>query len=433
MRLALALLVALTARATADCPKPSRLVFDPPGERHSLPQLTYDGKSYQLVGYDGPPTNLVLSTFDLGKTKPTSTIVGQGGVAATATNGSQLAIAYLSDGAIVARKSDDKVVRHGDLEYVLIDGREAYSPREKRGQSFFMVVDRAGKPVVKPIPLGDQRVMHTAPGVQIAWNPRDKEWGVVWSEFNRLVFGRLDKDGKLLSTAPVVIDGFVQSSSRMVWTGTAFAFLASTPKGLALFEATAAGVKPTPIAIEAGAIEPVLGTTVDSYAIAYRITRPGPRPAMPSKSKIATDQTPPKMSKEDFPSKSQPFNQPPPTPDEYLLRLVTVTGGKTGTPVTLATVSGGPLLETPVIQADGLRWVIAWGQRVGAAVGFDDRLWVTRVDSAGKHAAGYPRRLDSEEVHQGYASIAGTGCDLAISYVLGDPNEAVRVGVVRAP
>ena len=120
-------------------------------------------------------------------------------------------------------------------------------------------------------------------------------------------------------------------------------------------------------------------------------------------------------------------------PDDHLLRFVTLTGGKLGTPVTIATASGGPVLNTPVIQADGAQWVIAYGQRVGGAVGFDDRIWVTRVDGAGNPAKGYPRRIDSEDVHQGYASIAGTGCDLAVSYILGDPNYDVRVGVVRAP
>lgn len=428
MRLALALLLALAgslgARAAADCPKTPRLVIDPPGRRHSLPQLAFDGKAYQLVGYDGPPTSLVLTTFDLAKPSPTpnSVAIGAGGVAATATNGTQLAIAYLADGAILPRASGDKIVRRGELEYVVIDGREVYSPTKSRYQSFFLVVDGAGKPVVKPLPLGDQRVMHTAPGVQIAWNPRDKEWGVVWSEFNKLVFGRLSPTGKLLSSAPVVIDGFVQSSSRMQWTGSAFAFLAGTQKGLTLFEATAAGVKPTPVAIESGALEPVLGFSAGAYAIAYRITRPGTR----ARAQIATDMAP---------SKSPPMRPPNEVvpPDEYVLRLATITNGTTATPVTLASVSGGPLLETPVIQADGAQWVVVWGQRAGAAVGFDDRLFVTRVDGAGRHAAGYPHRIDAEDVHQGYASIAGTGCDLAVSYVLGDPNYDVRVGVVRAP
>lgn len=416
--------------ASADrCPATPRLAFDPPGRRHSLPQLTFDGKSYQLVGYDGPPTNLVLTTFDFAKRTgpylPKSTDVASGGVAATATSGTQIAIAYLANGANVTRTSEDKVVKkgkNGELEYLVIDGRESFSPRENRYQSFFLVVDAAGKPVVKPVPLGDQRVMHTAPGVQIAWSPRDKEWGVVWSEFNKLVFGRLSPTGKLLSSTPVTVDGFVQSSSRMLWTGSAFAFLASTPKGLTLFEGSAAGLRGTPIAIESGALEPVLGFSGTTFAIAYRTTRPGTR------AQLATDDKPPSKT-------NQPMRPPqiPVTPEDHILRFVTVTGGKLGTPVTVATASGGPILNTPVIQADGAQWVIAWGQRIGAAVGFDDRLFVTRVDGAGKAASGYPKRIDSEEVHQGYASIAGTGCDLAVSYILGDPNYDVRIGIVRAP
>ncbi|MBL9013332.1 MAG: hypothetical protein JNL83_04100, partial [Myxococcales bacterium] len=264
-----------TPAAAEPCPATPRLVFDPPGTRHSLPQLTLDGTTYHLVGYDGPPTNLVLSTFDFAKRAPKSVAIGSGGVAATATSGTHVAVAYLANGAIVPRRSDDKIVTKGgkgELEYLVIDGREAYAPRENRYQSFFLVVDAAGKPVVKPVPLGDQRVMHTAPGVQIAWNPRDREWGVVWSEFNKLVFGRLSPTGKLLSSTPVAIDGFVQSSSRMVWTGSAFAFLASTPKGLTLFEASPAGLRGTPIPIESGALEPVLGVSGKTFAIAYRIT-----------------------------------------------------------------------------------------------------------------------------------------------------------------
>ncbi len=411
---------ALTARAAADCPKTPRLVIDPPGKRHSLPQLTFDGKAYQLVGYDGPPTSLVLTSFDLGKRTPKSVEIGAGGVAATATNGSQLAVAYLGSGAILPRSSDDKITRKGELEYLVLDGREVYAPTKERYQSFFVVVDAAGKQIVKPLPLGDQRVMHTAPGVQIAWNPRDKEWGVVWSEFNKLVFGRLSPTGKLLSSAPVVVDGFVQSSSRMLWTGSAFAFLAASPKGLTLYEASAAGVKPTPVAIESGALEPVLGFANNTFAIAYRITKPGTRAQLAIDKKAAPEKKPVPM---------RPPNEVP-IPDEYILRLATVAGGKTNAPVTLASVRGGALLETPVIAADGAQWVVAWGQRVTSKVGFDDRLLVTRVDSAGKHAAGYPHRIDSEDVHQGYASIAGTGCDLAVSYVLGDPNYDVRVGVV---
>ena len=282
--------------AAADpCPATPRLAFDPPGRRHSLPQLTFDGKAYQLVGYDGPPTALYLTAFDFAKRTgpylPRSADVVGGGVAATATSGTQVGIAYLANGPIVPRTSEDKIIKrgqNGELEYLVIDGRDSHAPRENRYQSWFLVVDGTGKVAVKPVPLGDQRVMHTAPGVQIAWNPRDKEWGVVWSEFNKLVFGRLSPTGKVLSSTPVVIDGFVQASSRMLWTGSAFAFLASTPKGLTLYEATAAGLRPTPIAIESGALEPVLGFSNNTFAIAYRTTRSLTR------AQLATDQAPSK-------------------------------------------------------------------------------------------------------------------------------------------
>jgi len=63
--------------------------------------------------------------------------------------------------------------------------------------------------------------------------------------------------------------------------------------------------------------------------------------------------------------------------------------------------------------------------------GFDDRLCFARLDAHGAPVAGHPIRLDDEEIHQGYASIAGAGATLAVSYILGDPNGAVRVGLVR--
>lgn len=413
-----------TAARAETCPKTKRLVFDPPGDRHSLPQLTWDGARYQVVGYDGPPTHLTLTTFDFGKTKPTSITVGAGGAAQTATNGKELAIAYLGDGAIVSRK----MFKASNLEWVMVDGRRVHSPSSGRSQSFFMVVDGTGKPVVKPIPLGDQRVMHIAPGVAVAWNPTSSEWGVVWSEFNHLKFGRITKAGKLVQTTPVVIDGYVQASSRMLWTGTAFAFLARTPKGLMIYEAGAAGVRGIPVKLpQTTVLEPVLALSGSTFAIAYRSTRPGP--PVKATSLIASDEDPKNQ-------KSAPMRPPENdivTPDIHELLFVTVTGDKVSPPALIASAIRGQIVNTPVIQADGAQYVVAYAMRQTSTVGFDDRMVVARVDSAGKLAPGYPKRIDDEDVHQGYASITGTGCDLAVSYILGDPNYNVRVGVVRAP
>jgi hypothetical protein len=413
-----------TARAET-CPPTKRLVFDPPGDRHSLPQLTWDGARYQVVGYDGPPTNLMLTTFDFGKATPTSVTVGSGGVAQTATNGKELAIAYTGDGAIVPRE----VFKENNLEWVMVDGRRAHSPSSGRSQSFFMVVNGAGKPVIKPIALGDQRVMHSAPGVAVAWNPKASEWGVVWSEFNYLTFGRITKAGTLVQTTRVVIDGFLHASSRMLWTGSAYAFLAQTPKGLMIYEAGAAGVRAIPIKLpQTTVLEPVLAVSGSTFAIAYRTTKPGP--PVKATSLIASDKDPAKDKKA---PPSRPQYDDIVAPEIHELLFVTVTGGTVSAPALVATATRGQILNTPVIQSDGAQYVIAWGVRQTSKVGFDDRLVVARVDAAGKIAAGYPKRIDPEDVHQGYASIAGTGCDLAVSYILGDPNYAVRVGVVRAP
>src|SRR5262249_15979267 len=111
--------------------------------------------------------------------------------------------------------------------------------------------------------------------------------------------------------------------------------------------------------------------------------------------------------------------------------IVTVAGGKVGAAITIAKTVGGPNLNTPVLAVDGAQYVVAWGEGKGAV--FDDRVKIARVERTGKLVAGYPRRIDPEEGHQGYASLGGSGCDLAVSYILGDPNGEVRVGVVRAP
>ncbi|MBA3465574.1 MAG: hypothetical protein H0T46_36925 [Deltaproteobacteria bacterium] len=426
MKLAVLLVVAaVSTAARADaCPKTKRLVFDPPGDRHSLPQLTWDGARYQVVGYDGPPTNLIATTFDFGKSAPAHVSVGAGGVAQTATSGKELAIAYLGTAATAPRE----LIKESNLEWVMVDGRRAHSPSAGRNQSFFTVVDAAGKPLVKPIPLGDQRVMHTAPGVAVAWNPKASEWGVVWSEFNHLKFGRITKAGKLVQTTPVAIDGFIHASSRMLWTGTSFAFLASTPKGLMLYEAGAAGVRGTQVKLpQTTIIEPVLALSGSTFAIAYRTTRTGAPVKVTSL--IASDKDPKNQ-------RSAPMRPPENdivTPEIHELLFVTMTGDKVSAPALVASATRGQILNTPVIQADGAQYVIAYAVRQTSKVGFDNRMVVARVDPAGKLAAGYPKRIDDENVHQGYASIAGTGCDLAVSYILGDPNNAVRVGVVRAP
>ncbi len=410
MKLVGLLVFAIATIATAaPCPTSPRLVFETVGG--SVPQLTWDGARYQLVGGGGKPLHLTLTTFGFAKDPPASLAIGPGASAATATNGKQLAIAYVGTGATVPLEGLDKD------GFIMIDGRRTYAPRKDRPQSYFLIVDGAGKPLAPPLALGDQRVMHISPGVAVAWNPRDKEWGVIWSEFNVLKLGRVSSAGKLLGITPLVVDGFIDHASRMVWSGSAYAILARA-NGLVLYEIDAKGVHATKLPIAADPIEPVIAWSGSAYAIAYRTSKPGVAPAPPVRHNGRNAPMPP-------PSRPSP-------PDSHELWFATVANGQVGAPVQIATASNGPFLETPVIAADGAQLVIAFG-RNQAGRGFDDRLEVVRVDAAGKLAAGYPKRLDPEDVHQGYASIAGTGCDLAISYILGDPNGAVRIGVARAP
>lgn len=410
-----AVLVVTITEASADCPKTPRLVFDPPGSRHGLPQLSWNGTRYAIVGYDGPPTHLVHTTFDFAKEKPRSLTIGPGGVAATAASDTQLAIAYLGMGAIVPR--DATAIADKDPDFLHIDGRRVHAPRKDRYQSFFTVVDRSGATVVAPIPLGDQRVMHSAPGVSVAWNPLDREWGVVWNEFNRIMFGRISSAGVLVDKRKVVVDGHIHASSRMAWNGAAYAFLVEDPKGLAIYEGDAGGIRATSIPLLDRMYEAVLATDNGNYAIAYRIATPGKQLAPPAGGGRGGAPSPP-------PDSLRP-------PDDHELRVVTVMGGTVGKPVTIAKTTGGPTIETPVIAVDGKQLVVVWGE--GRSAVFDARLKVARVDSKGKLVAGYPKRLDPENVHQGSASIAGTGCDLAVAYILGDPNAEVRIGVTRAP
>jgi hypothetical protein len=58
---------------------------------------------------------------------------------------------------------------------------------------------------------------------------------------------------------------------------------------------------------------------------------------------------------------------------------------------------------------------------------------VARLDASSTIASGYPKPLDGERIHQGDASLAGTGCDLAVAYTLGDPNGKTKIAVKRVP
>lgn len=375
-----------TNKPARTCTKSPRLVFDPPGVRHSLPQLTWDGTGYTVIGYDGPPTSLHQTRFDFGKRKPVFASLGMGGIPATATNGSEVAIAFIA---------------------------------ATRVRSFLQIIDRNGKPVVRPLALGDQKVQHDAPGVQVAWNPQAKEWGVLWSESATLKFARVSTLGNPGGTFEVAKGAFISPNGRMVWTGSGFAFAARTQTGLDVLEVGANGVRATTLLSTLDFSEPAVAAIDGTLAVVYRTyqdapVRGGGRPAPP-------------------PADLQ--NGPPAhvvNPQLHKIELVTVKDGKASAPVTLKESVGLGLLSTPALAVDGNQLVVVWPERQSKH-GFDDRLVVARTDLAGTMAPGYPKRLDAEDVHQGYASLAGTGCDLAISYILGDPNGAVRVAVQRAP
>lgn len=413
------------ATGPAACKQEPRFVFDPAGDRHSLPRLVSGPRGYALVGYGGPPSTLHLTTLDLVRRTTRSRSVGTGFLPAVASNGNQLGIAFLDIGANRprprARPSPPHEGMNPDLEdqFIVIDGRRAHAPRSNRNQSFFTVIGRDGSTVVKRIPLGDQRVMHTSPGVGVAWNPTAKEWGVIWSEFNLLKFARVDMMGRVRDERRLVVDGFINPHSKLVWTGARYAFVAATSAGHVVIEIDVKGTRELKLPISGTTLEPVLDAMgARRYGVVYRTTRPPPA--------AAVSPAPPGR-----PPPAPPQHMPPP-PEIHELWFVAITDGVVHKPRLVTTAASGAVFNSPVLATDGGQLVVAWGER-RAPSGFDDRLWFARLDAAGTVAAGYPVRLDDEELHQGDASITGTGCELAVSYILGDPNQAVRIGVVRAP
>jgi len=269
------------------------------------------------------------------------------------------------------------------------------------------VVGRDGKVIVPRVALGDQTARHGAPGVAIAWNPQAKEWGVLWMEVFKLQFARLDEKGKVLGTLDVSQVGTVNPQGRLLWTGQAYAYAMPTRYGLSLFELDDKQVKETPIAV-ASAIEPVVAFANGTYGIAFRTER-----------ELAFVRV--KNGKEL--GRSVLASVPGPRYGG---------GGGRGQP------SGPPTQPTPQarlgsisLASDGNGYAIVWAVSKGA--GFDDRLMFARLDERGAFVTGAARRLDDEDKHQGYASIAGTGCDLAVTYIIGDPNGDVRIGFTRLP
>ncbi|HEU0029771.1 MAG TPA: hypothetical protein VFQ53_03990 [Kofleriaceae bacterium] len=370
--------------------KPGRFVFDPPGARHNVPQLTYDANGYTLVAYDGPPSHILLTTIDPVARKTKQVTLADGALPQAASNGAQIGIAFLGPEPV------------------------AQGPVKQRYQSYFVVVNRDGKVVVPKLALGDRTASHSAPGVLVAWSPERKEWGVVWTEGTKVQLARISAAGKLAKTIALPDGTSVSHQLRMVWTGRAYAFAAATPTGLVLLQIDDDGARQVPIA-KGSALEPVTAFAQGTFAVAYRtdaeqlvVVRIKDGKEL-GRSVIADLRKGAQIA-------SGPATRPAPSPNrppDPLPKHV-------------------PMLSSLSLAADGAGFVLVWEQMTSGG-GFNSRLHVARLDGNGAIAAGYPKRIDGEDTHQGYASIAGSGCGLAVSYILGDPNGDVRVAFVQAP
>jgi hypothetical protein len=312
--------------------------------------------------------------------RPRSVKLFPGAVAASATDGEHLGIVYVVDEPLPA------------------------TPKTFRYQSYFTVVGRDGKVVVPKVALGDKTASHGAPGPAVVWNAQAKEWGVLWMEGFQLSFARLDAKGKLLGSRVLSKSGQVQHLGHLLWTGSTYAYVIPSAAGVVLLEFDDQKQRET-ILPTASALEPVVAFANDTYGIAFRSAR-----------ELAFARV--KGGKELGRSviAAVPMARP--------------VGGGGGQPVP-APMGFQPTLGNMAIAADGGQFVLVWGEN-RVAQGFNDRLMIARLDAAsGAAIAGFPHRLDQDDVHQDYASIAGTGCDLAVSYILGDPNGKVRVALVK--
>jgi hypothetical protein len=369
------------------CPPAKRVVFDPAGKRHSLPQLTFDARGYVVVGYDGPPTKLVLSAAESHTMRFAGVALGSGGLAATATNGRHIGLVFVD-------KGDDG----------------------KRAQTYFTVVTREGRTLVKRVALGDKGVEHGAPGAALAWNARARQWGALWVEAGKVMFGRLDESGALLGARELTASPAVNPNARLIVAGNGrYAYAMATRSGVSLFvfddKTTSETVIPA-----ATALEPVAAVAGGTFGVAFRSMR-----------ELAFVTV--KDGRELRRVVIERLDQPSSAPARPQVAASSGAAAPSAPPTPMRVPE--PTLGSLSLAADGNQFVLVWEKGVGGT--FDDRLRVARLDANGAVASGYPRRIDDQEIHQGRASIAGTGCDLAVSYTLGDPNGEVKVAVVRAP
>ena len=378
MRFVFAAALAFAAPAYADPCK--RFVFDPPGTRHSLPQMVAVPNGLAIVGYDSPQFGLHYTVVDPAKRTTKSVSLGAGFMGMLATNGREIGLGFID---VVKPGPQDE-----EIQFTVIDGRRVHTPRSNRNQSYFTVLDPNGKTIVKRIPLGDQRVMHTSPGVAVAWNPDRREWAAIWSEFNLLKFARIEPGGRVFDERKIVVDGFHNASSKLVWTGKSYAMVAVASSGFFVFEIREKEIRSISIPYTGSVLEPVIAAANGDYAVVYR-----------------------SMIEE-----------------RHELQFVRIRDGVAHAPRTITKT----ITNTPVIAFDGKGFAIAWGQPAGKRGGFDDRLFVARVATDGQ-VTKKPMRVDSEDVHQGYATFASTSCGVSLAYILGDPNGVVRLAVRGVP
>ncbi len=303
----------------------------------------------------------------------------------------------------------------------MIDGRRTYAPRADRPQSFFTVVDGAGKVVVPPVALGDQRVMHTSPGRRRGGIRATSEWGVAVERVQRRCSSRARHLRRQVRRPDADRDRWLRRGIEPHGVDRQRVRGARAPAGEARDRALrdrcrrrARDRDP----IGARAIEPVLAWSGNAFAVVYRTSKPG---TPPQHAQIATDRPA-------APSRPQIEVK---IPDSHDLWFRTITGGTVGAPVAIASE------RRPVVRyADDRRRWRAVRDRVGQerarrrlrrSTLRRARRWQRQ---ARRRVSEAPRRRESP---RGLRVDRGTGCDLAISYILGDSNQPVRIAVVRAP
>ncbi len=371
-------------------------MFDAPLGRHHVPRLAWDGRHYRLVTYGGAPWQLAYARLDLTQagTTPSLTVALGPGVQPQVA----LSIGQGNDrlGAIFI-DFDAETTR------VNIPRPEAPPPGTPlpdpmpppppdhidvhQPQTYFAIIDAEGHASPR-VALGSTNAQHAAPGASVAWHARSQSWGAVWIEDGHVMFGTIDTDGRPGAAVDLSPQArATHDDAAIISTASGFAVPISIGGDLVLVETAARG----------GAIE--RRTTIATNVLEPEVAFDGRRFGVVMRT--ATE-----------------------------LRLSFVEDGRATPPVTIVRAETGRTIGAPTITHDPEheQFVVAWPS---AGSGHDDRLCYARLGPAGTPTEGFPMRIDDQEIHQGHPSFAGMGPDLAVSYILGDPNETARIGFVR--